>query len=35
MLEMLNDPVFWILLALWPASAMVHLMLLVFWVKPF
>jgi hypothetical protein len=35
MLEMLNDPVFWILLAIWPASAVLHVVLVVFWINPF
>jgi hypothetical protein len=34
-LQAMNDPAFWLLLAIWPASAVLHLVLIVFWVKPY
>lgn len=34
-LQAISDPAFWLLLAIWPATAVLHLVLIVFWVKPF
>jgi hypothetical protein len=35
MLAALNDPLFWMLLAIWPASGLLRLILLVCWIKQY
>lgn len=31
----LNEPAFWALLAVWPASAVLYLILIIFWLRQF